>query len=227
MTVKSTKRLGKLFEDIFQGVEADVLKRIADGSRTEEDHITSTFFTLIEERVNGLDHNQLKIEARQFTGRGPSSDESVTGADGAMILDVKFHNTEFRKVILLQAKNFSNRKARFDDHAIDQKYKMLYFTPDSYFMIYQTTGISFASALLIGSGDKLNQLPLKKAKEFLSDYFNCFIGDHLLTFPPDTWRRPWRYWPMWEEFRHLFKSSEKSPIAKNNILISVSFTGEK
>ncbi len=218
---KSTKRLGDFFQGVFKGVENSILERIASGNRIEEDHITSTFFTLLEECINSLRPEKLTITARQFPGRGPNSDESIVGADGALILDVKLHNVEFRKIILLQAKIFLNGKAKFNELAVEQKHKMLYFTPDSFFMVYQKTGIKFVSAFLVGAGDRLSQLPLKRASEFLRDYFDCFIGDHLLVFPPDFWRRPWRFWPVWEELRPFLKGDEKTPIAKINLLIEV------
>lgn len=215
------KKLGKIFNQIFLSVEKSIVEKIEKGDRKEEDHITSTLFTLLEERINGFNHSSLKISAKQFPGRGANSDESITGADGALILDINLDGLEFKKTVLLQAKKFFQTKDKFDDRSIHQKYKMLSFTPDSFFLVYQKKKVSFVSAFLVGSGDKLNQLPSKRVTSFLEDYFNCFIGDHLIIFPPHPFRHPWRYWLLLEELPRYFKFDDKMSMAKNNLLIKI------
>src|SRR5579864_744987 len=139
------KKLGDSFGDIFDGVEKDALQKIKSGERKEEDHITSTWMTLAEERIRKAEIPGFNIETRQFQGRGANSDESITGADGAIVLNARFNDTEVHKFYLFQAKNFSNGNPSFDERAVDQKWRMLAFTADSFFLTYQGTQFDFFS----------------------------------------------------------------------------------
>lgn len=181
-----------------------MLELIDNCSRVEEDHITSTVFTIMEERINNSKVEGLKIQAKQFQGRGNNSDESVSGADGALFLHVKLHNTEFEKFVLLQAKRFKTKSAKFDKRAVAQKDRMLLWTPDSFFLVYGHNGFQFASAFAVGLNDKLTELPTKNFPEFLKDHFNCFIGDHL-----------WRFCPFFDKRRDYEK------LAKHNLSIQI------
>lgn len=219
---KESKKLQKVIKKIFADVEKETLERIENGNRNEEDHITTTIFTLAEEKINNGDFGEFRLQAKQFSGRGPNSDESITGADGAVILDAKFQDTEFRKFYLFQAKKFS-KDSKFDERSIDQKHKMLAWSPDSFFLVYTPDKFCFVSAFLVGLNNKLSNLPIKKFTAFHEDFFNCFIGDHSLRFPwflPD-FLRYW-HWEFRREFIGVAKFNEKNPLAKKNLLIEVS-----
>ncbi|MBI2047890.1 MAG: hypothetical protein HYT27_02010 [Parcubacteria group bacterium] len=210
-----TKKLGEIFEPIFVGVEKDTLDRMKDGDKREEDHITGDILTRIEERVNGHDFNGLRVRARQFSGRGPNSDESLTGADGALIVEAP--DLELRKFFIFQAK----KQTKFDERAIEQKWRMLACTPDSFFLVYGKKQFQFVSAFLVSVNDKLGDLPTKSFSELHKDFFNCFIGDHFFGFPPLPFHRPWRFWPFWDEFRDFAKFPKDLPLAKKNLLIQI------
>lgn len=211
---KNDKYFGDLFRPVFSDVVRDTLAKIQDGNTREEDHITSTLFTLAEERVNKLSAGDLvagrglKITARQFPGRGRNSDESFIGADGAVCLRVKLNDLEIQKFYLFQAKRSTQKQ--FDERAAKQRDLMLHCTPDSFFLIYSPKGINVLSAFLVEQRDKFSELPTKSFVKFNEDFFNCFIGDHFLGFPDFSYGRPWRKWPY------------NYPTAKNNLLIEVS-----
>jgi hypothetical protein len=218
---KTSKKLHKTIRQIFADVENDALRRIEHRDRNEEDHITTTIFTLAEEKINNGSFGKFRLRARQFSGRGPNSDESITGADGAVILNATYQDTEFRKFYLFQAKRFSE-KTKFDERAIDQKYKMLSWSPDSFFLIYGPNKFSFVSAFIVGLNNRLKDLPTKNFTTFHEDFFNCFIGDHTLRFPwfPPSFPRHW-HWEFWREFKNVAKFNEKNPLARKNLLIEV------
>lgn len=218
----ANKKLGNIFKEIFSSVESDTIAKLNEGDRVEEDHITSTVLTLLEERVKEHTFSGLFVRARQFQGRGPNSDESITGADGALILDVKLKDTEFRKFYIFQAKNFKYKNTKFDERALDQKHRMLSWTPASFFLIYTPRNFCFISAFLVGLNNRVNKLPSKRFIEFHKDFFNCFIGDHFLRFlffPFCIPRRRSRFGP---ELGPSSKFIEKRPIAKRNIQIDIS-----
>ena len=163
------------------------------------------------------------MSATQFSGRGQYSEESIVGADGAVILDVKFKNTEFRKFYLFQAKK-SIKSFKFDEKSIDQKYKMLFLCPDSFFLIYDKR-FYFIPAFVVGLRDGLKKLPRKDFIKFHKDFFNCFIGDHSVRLPWLPFFFPLhRYWhyPFWEDFADFYKFN-KLPLAKDNLLIEIKY----
>jgi len=215
-----TKKLGDLFSKVFDEVEEDVLKNIAQGNKKEEDHITGEVLTRFEERINGRDFNGLTVTARQFSGRGPNSDESITGADGALILEAP--DFELRKFFIFQAKKFMS-ESKFDDRSVQQKWRMLACTPDSFFLIYTPEKFYWVSAFMVGLNDRLDDLPCKNFSEFNQDFFNCFIGDHFFGFPPLPFYKPWRFFPFWDEyeFRKFMKFPKDLPLAKKNLYIRI------
>lgn len=170
------KKFGDLFAQISEGIEKEITDKISLGERVEEDHITSTLFTLLEERINST-NSDLSIRATQFSGRGKNSAENILGADGAIVLDVDCANTKFKKIILLQAKKLKTH-SKFDLHAISQKYKMLAISPDSFFLVYDTSHFRLISALIVSEGDEINNLPAKSLSLFMKDFGDCFIGDN-------------------------------------------------
>jgi hypothetical protein len=222
---KLNKKIGYKLRDIFVSVEKDTLARMSDDTRTEEDHITTTLFTLLEDRINKQEENDWRITARQMTGRGANSEESITGADGAVILNIKLDDVEYTKCFLFQAKNFLKSKSRFDNHAIEQKHKMLNFTPDSFFLVYTKDKISFISAFPVAVNDTISNLQTKKFVSFFEDYFSCFIGDHFLTSTILVLPLLRRHWPEWHDFydfKKLYGFDKDIMIAKNNLFIKLS-----
>lgn len=211
---KINKAFGNICSPIFDGIEQDVVYRIKSKDRVEEDHITTTAFTILEERINNYQASGFRIRARQFPGRGPNSEESIFGADGALILYVNLENIEFQKIVLLQAKSFNKPSSKFDNRSIHQRYRMLSITSDSFFLVYQKDRIDLVSAFLVGFGDRLAKLPIKTFSDFLKDYFNCFIGDHIFDYP-------WRFIPWIDSFRDFSKLAERWPLAKNNLSIRI------
>lgn len=211
------KKFGDFFEPILQGLESDVLLKAEGGDIKEEDHITTTLFTLMEERLNGRAATNLvdkagdgfTLSARQFTGRGRRSEESLVGADGALGLRINVGGLQIQKFFLFQAKKF-DAKSKFDSRAASQRKRMLECTPDSFFLVYTDKKIYWVSAFLVEQGDKLSDLPSKSFTEFNQDFLNCFIGDHFFGFPDLPYGRPWRYWP-YDEYP-----------AKNNLIITIS-----
>lgn len=215
--MKPSKKIGNIFKPIFLGLEQDILARVKDGDVKEEDHITTTLFTLAKERIDKLatetiganGAGELQITARQFTGRGRNSEESFIGADGAVSLHVRLGDLEIQKFYIFQAKKFGP-KSKIDARAVTQRQRMLECSPDSFFLIYTPSKMYYVSAFMVGQDDKLSDLPSKGFNEFNQDFFNCFIGDHFLGFPDLPFRRPWRYGPY------------DGPVAKNNLIIEVS-----
>lgn len=127
----STKKFGDIFKETFRGVESDVLERISKRDFQEEDHITNTILTRIEERINSEKNATPQVRARLFSGRGRNSTESFTGADGSLILEVP--NLGIKKYFIFQAKKFKSDSDKFDKRSMEQKRKMLLHTPDSFF----------------------------------------------------------------------------------------------
>ncbi len=221
---KFNKKLGDLFTEIFTGVEETVLHHINDGSREEEDHITSEVLTLLEERINNRSNKGLdgiRVWASQFSGRGPNSNESVTGADGALILEVPC--LELRKYFVFQAKKFRvGERSRFDERSIEQKWKMLAYTADSFFLVYTPERFYWVSAFMVGLNDKVRDVPCKNFSEFCQDFFNCFIGDRHW-HPQFPWFRTLPS-KIQHELLSAFKKiefTEKSPLAKRNLCIRI------
>ena len=215
------RKLGNIFSPIFSSVEESCLTNIANEYRCEEDHITGDVLTKFEERINNQDFNGIKVSTKQFTGRGPNSDESITGADGALILDTPY--LESRKFYLFQAKKFKDVKGKFDERAISQKWKMLTHTSDSFFLIYTPKRFYYVSAFMVGLNDTLASLPKKSFHEFHKDFFNCFIGDHSLVFPWFPTHIPRHIaWDFLEDFsKNPSKFDAKNPLAKNNLVIQI------
>jgi hypothetical protein len=188
---------------------------VSNGDINEEDHITTTLFTLAQERINLFGErigtqgtlDKLTISARHFQGRGSGSDEFFSGADGAVALHIRLASLEIQKIYLFQAKKSTQRK--FNDHAITQRDRMLRCSPDSFFLVYSPKDIKFISAFLVEEGNKYTDIPRKGFVEFNQDFFNCFIGDHFNGYPDLPYSRPWRYWPY------------DYPPAKNNLFIEV------
>jgi len=170
------KNIGSLFSDAFKSVEADVIGKINKGYRIEEDHITTTVFDLLEERVKDRFWEGINVEMKQLPGRGKGSEESLTGADGSVILTIPLKNSVFQKFYIFQAKkDFDGRKV-LDKDAIKQKEKMLLFASSCFFMIYDRRKISFISAQVVDLNNRFSTLPTKRFVAFHRDFFNCFIG---------------------------------------------------
>lgn len=206
-----TKKLGEIFLPVINEIEPNVLNQIDKGNIKEEDHITDSIFDKIEERIDQKKFTGLSVNVRRFSGRGPGSEESANGADGALILQIP--DLKIKKFFIFQAKKFKNERAKFNKDAIAQRDKMLACTPDSFFLVYTPDKFYFVSAFMVGLNDCLLNLPSKSFLEFHNDFFNCFIGDHFFGFPNLPLKSP----------RRLSSLSDKEdlPLAKDNLLITI------
>ena len=70
MDKKPSKHLGDIFSPTFSKLESDTLAQVSDGNIREEDHITSTLFTLATERINVL--------GEQLSSRGDANALTIT-----------------------------------------------------------------------------------------------------------------------------------------------------
>ncbi|MDP1851966.1 MAG: hypothetical protein Q8K48_06070 [Candidatus Planktophila sp.] len=184
----ANKRLGDFFADVFERIEKEVLNDIVRGSVSEENTITGRLLSAAQSHINNFASNQpktesgLNIQANHFSSSGRGSQETLTGADGAIFLDISIGTTLVQKFYLFQAKR-TLKSNRIDDHARKQRDKMLKRTSDSFFLFYSRNSFDFVSAFMVNVGDKPANLPSKTYTEFHQDFFNCFIGDQTSKFP--------------------------------------------
>lgn len=214
-------RFGNYFLKDIKEAEDEIIRKITEGQRIEEDHITCTFLDLLESAVNKPRQKEFVIKTYQFSGRGPKSLESITGVDGAVTLDVKLPGCEYRKSYLFQAKKLKSINQQFDRNAIKQRNKMLSLSSDSFFLVFSPDKIKFISAFIAIFKTKYRSLPYKSLPTFHRDFFNCFIGDSFA-------RRPFNYSKIPPKYRHIFdylpnnaKFINEVPIAKHNLVIAI------
>lgn len=219
--MKKSTKFGEIFSKAFGNVQHEILDRIISGDRVEEDHITSTLFTLLEEEFKKYSDSGYTIRANQFQGRGRNSSESLYGADGALILNARLPEVEFTKIVLLQAKKSTKKPFVIDEDAIKQKNNMLSITADSFFVVYEKARVRVYSAFSIGDGLRVDDLPSKPLDDFLEDFFNCFIGDNKFHYPQTLMNRLWGFgpWPPW--YRDFARLIEEVPIAKDYLSVYI------
>lgn len=209
------KRLGDLFGDVFEGIEREVLNAMENEEIGEEDTITGRLLGVASERINHFGSNQgmgpgaLHIESIHFSSKHKKSQETLSGADGAVVLNVKIGQTTIRKFYLFQAKR-TDKTPKINPHAMDQKFKMLHHTADSFFLFYSRASFDFISAFIIEEGDKPSDLPSKTYKDFHEDFFNCFIGDLYENYP-------FRRLPMGFQYNFL----NETPWVRHTLVIEV------
>lgn len=171
--------------NIFDETEKYVLDKLEDQHISEEDHITSYTFASLESDFNRLKSKSYRVISKQTGGRGKNSEESLSGADGVLIFDNKAVTRPYSKYYLFQSKkDLSFRSGyRFDDHAVEQAYKMLTITSDSFFLIQTRKGMFLVSAYLVSKGISWTELNPMKFTEFNMNFLKSFIGDHKVVNP--------------------------------------------
>lgn len=166
-----TKQLGNLFESVLKESYKSIFEKLRLGERIEEDDISCLVLDTLEDKLNETSHKiankSIVIQTKRFTSKGSGSEESLTGADNAIILHVKYGNFDYSKFILIQAKRKRGNDFIFDDNAIKQARDMLRWTTDCYFSIYDKDRIIHVPAIQVSLKDKLSILSTKELYHFI------------------------------------------------------------
>jgi hypothetical protein len=141
----------------------------------------------IQEREDGPPIPSVRFSARQTVSKGPSSEESWSGADLLMVLEIKTDDYEIRKGVLVQAKRLEHGEkltARDARRLREQCKGMLDLTADSFVFVYSTEGVTTLSATAVEGSKRddlhsLEQWP-NSTIVFFMDFLKCWTGDSRL-----------------------------------------------
>jgi hypothetical protein len=142
----------------------------------------------ITEADDGPARPSIRFSARQTKSKGPGSEESWSGADLLMVLEIKSPDYEVRKGVLVQAKRLEPGKqlAIRDARNLRSQCKdMLDLTPSSFVFIYSETGVITLSASIVEGSERrdlhqLEQWP-NSTNIFFMDFMKCWTGDPRLS----------------------------------------------
>lgn len=189
------KGIVKDFGKLIAEAERNIIEKIEDGRLETEPSITDRFLQEIER--NFEEHGRgrgIRFRARTLRDRGRNAPEKEFGADFCGVLDVRLSEFKLSKGFLAQSKSDSrginiNRGQPYF-HGVtflggneysnlrDQIDKMLTITPDSFVIIYSTTGFVVVPASSVkGLKYPNSQLYGKSMVSFFKEFLMCFIGD--------------------------------------------------
>jgi len=167
----------KVVDKIIRGVkkaEESIIKRYKERQICEEEDITAQLAGKISELTDGLEEEDFKISAKVYTRRGKKSEEKITGADLAVVLE----SNSIKKAFLAQSKKGVRINGRLkiikDKRLRVQCQKMLEISSDSFVIVYTPGSIFVTPALEIN--DAKNHY--KRLHTFFTEFLKCFIGDH-------------------------------------------------
>jgi hypothetical protein len=138
----------------------------------------------IEEREDGppVPLTSVRFSGRQLGAKGPSSEESVIGADMVLVIDINGPDFAIQKGLIIQAKKlerFSALPSTDEQRLRDQCAAMLDRTPASYVLLYSKDGVHCVSAAGIEgcSSPRLGLIDQYPVEFLFADFFLCWIGD--------------------------------------------------
>jgi hypothetical protein len=138
----------------------------------------------VTEAEDGPPIPSVRFSARQTQSKGRGSEESWSGADLLMVLQIVTPDYEVRKGVLVQAKNLEPGKKLDTSIANDlrgQCTDMLNLTSSSFVFLYSKSGVTTLSATQV-EGSKRNDLHVLEQWEdstliFFMDFIKCWVGD--------------------------------------------------
>ncbi|HIE14037.1 TPA: hypothetical protein EYP70_02070 [Candidatus Bathyarchaeota archaeon] len=180
-----------VIDQITDGVRV-VVRMIIDRCRSDklsdEDHITGALTTLLEHHLEELSIEGIKIETKSFTLK----EETATGADLGILLNVGIGSYRLSKAVIAQAKKCECKyNKRFYDgnvrkNLLKQLENMLRISPASFVLIYTRNyrcGIQVLPAAdVLALDDSISCSEMNKLNSFafpiLFRYLlRCEIGD--------------------------------------------------
>jgi hypothetical protein len=142
----------------------------------------------ITEADDGPARPSIRLSVRQTKSKGPGSEESWSGADLLMVLEITCSDYEVRKGILIQAKRLEPGKQLTARDALNLRSQckdMLDLTPSSFVFIYSKTGVTTLSASVIEGSEHKDLYGLEQWQDstriFFLDFIKCWIGDPRLS----------------------------------------------
>jgi hypothetical protein len=161
-----------------------VAARFAQGQIADEDDFTSRLLQAMQDGIDGLAVAGVRWQAEKVRSRGPGSDESLTGADILVRLDVNLPRVRYSKGFLAQAKIVG--PGRPLGKLREQCEKMLRVSPDSFVWHYDGSGVHVSSALpFVGSTVGTRDVPMWPVRKLFDAHFRSFIGDRRLAISAD------------------------------------------
>jgi hypothetical protein len=117
----------------------------------------------ITQADDGPPRTSVRLSARQTQSKGPESEESWSGADLLLVLEITSPDYEIRKGVLIQAKALqpgTKMKLRDARRLRSQCKSMLDLTSASFVFVYSTSGVVSLSASTVEASEtrKLHEL---------------------------------------------------------------------
>lgn len=138
----------------------------------------------LTEHDDGAARPSIRFSSRQTTSKGGATEESWSGADLLMVLDIRTKDYNVRKGVLIQAKRLEPGTPLPIREAVrlrEQCHHMLNLTPASFVFVYASSGVTAISASAVESSERrklheLEQWP-NSARIFFFDFLKCWVGD--------------------------------------------------
>jgi|SRR5712672_150532 len=130
----------------------------------------------------------VRFSGRQMGPKGRGSEETWSGADLLLVLEIRTPNYEIRKGVLVQAKRLESGRSLPSDGVLRLKSQcrdMLDLSAASFVFLYARTDLTVISATAVEGSDRRDLHALVQFSDstcvFLSDFLKCWIGDPRLT----------------------------------------------
>ncbi|MCU4800234.1 hypothetical protein OB920_07615 [Halobacteria archaeon HArc-gm2] len=145
----------------------------------------------IQQRLDGKVKNGVEFYARVLSSQKKGSEESMVGADIAIVFEADLPDYKVSKSVLVQSKTWRSRssKDRFNiQHLEDEVEDMLKWSSDSFIFVFPVEGSvkvipAFAIKALTDAGESIpsdypDKLYTKSIGRFFEELAECYIGDH-------------------------------------------------
>ena len=185
----------RIAADIFADQISQIVSEISINEVGDEDDISSQIIgrfkcaiahipgPIIWSAHSVANHDGIRFTGRRLTSRGRGSEESRSGADIALFIDINIPGYKLAKGLLIQAKMVDSNgriQSKVEQvRLIDQCKKMLSITSSSFVWTYGDRGIDVysANAVLASNGLLNNIVGTWDNSIFFYDFFICWIGD--------------------------------------------------
>ncbi len=172
--------------DIVAAADRDTRRKLVSVIGREERY-SEKLITMLEERLDGFSEGGVRWEVLTNITDKQSGQETRTGADLLIALNMKFDGFSVSKGVQVQAKVNSNKVRGF---GVDSRSRlnrqceiMLGNSPESYVFSYgrQITKIVKAQAVLDLRNATLSDIVSLSVSDFFYDFFICRVGDRDMT----------------------------------------------
>lgn len=181
----------EIAQEIVEEYEQGELPSEREVNPVIADRIKKQLLRRLGERLDGWEKDGIEFFARVLSSQKEGSEESVTGADLAIVFETDLPDYQVSKSVLVQSKTLRSRSVsnQFNTQELGGEVdRMLDCSSDSFVFVFPVNGSikvipAFAIKAITNAGEPIpsrfpEELYTKSIGRFFEELAECYIGDH-------------------------------------------------